>query len=246
MDILYVYRHDGVGGHSLRHSFRSIAEHGKNVGKVFVVGDKPDFLSSEVTYIPFADVYSRKEREKNIALAIKTAIDGSDISEEFLYSSDDHFYCKDVDFDNYPYYCKLMPFGEFLPERLETPFLSPGYSRMLMLTRAILEERRLPYLNFTLHRNMHINKTAYNECWDVISKCFETSCGIEPLAYVINYMYAHEMCKPTITKDVKLTNDKHELSSDKIDCFSATDYTLDSELCKFIENMFNDKCKYEL
>ena len=107
MDILYTL---GKGSawqdNELRYSLRSIEKYGKNVGRIYIVGDWcPGFINRDkVTFIKCEQPY--KDKFKNILYSIVYACEHSDIAEEFLLSSDDHFYMQPTDFDDYPYWLK--------------------------------------------------------------------------------------------------------------------------------------------
>ena len=61
IDVLYIV---GTGSHwnnyELRYSLRTLEKYGKNIGRVFVSGFNPVFLSNEVifTSIPDIDIFS--------------------------------------------------------------------------------------------------------------------------------------------------------------------------------------------
>lgn len=83
----------------LRFSLRSIEKYGKNIDRVFIVGNKPDFLQN-VEYIWVEDKYQwwRNAFEKT-----KAAIKGG-ISKDFLLMNDDFFMLGNFDVAKYPYY----------------------------------------------------------------------------------------------------------------------------------------------
>ena len=98
MDILYVL---GSGSkwnnNELRYSLRSLEKFGKNVSNVYIIGQDPGFLSDKVTLVKIGDCFGVKA--KNILNKICEAVEYTNIGEEFLLSSDDHFYIKETDFD---------------------------------------------------------------------------------------------------------------------------------------------------
>ena len=59
-----------------------------------------------ISFAPNKDLF----KSKNIWAQILHAINNSDIGNnhdgEFLISMDDHFYCKETDFNSYPFYVK--------------------------------------------------------------------------------------------------------------------------------------------
>ena len=72
MDILYLYKDDGLNGESLRYSLRSIAQYGKNIDKVYICGDCPKWLSDEIIKIPYTSncKYKNKRMWDQVIYAI--------------------------------------------------------------------------------------------------------------------------------------------------------------------------------
>ena len=64
IDILYIV---GTGSHwnnyELRYSLRTLEKYGKNIGRVFVSGANPGFLSDKIIYIniPDIDIFSNTD-----------------------------------------------------------------------------------------------------------------------------------------------------------------------------------------
>ena len=134
MDIVYVIGTESKHGNlELRMSLRSIAMYGMNKGKVIVVGAPPKWLSDEVIKVNVEDKYVYKH--SNILMCIEKVVDLGLVDGDFLYSSDDHFYCREVDFDNYPYYIKG-------PLRKRVDELDPfyNYHKSLCDTRMLCEK----------------------------------------------------------------------------------------------------------
>ena len=109
MDILYTL---GKGStwqdNELRYSLRSIDKYGINVNRIYIVGDWcPGFVDRDkVTFIRCHQPYT--DKFKNILYSVLYACENSDIAEDFLLSSDDHFYMEKTDFDAYPYWLKNL------------------------------------------------------------------------------------------------------------------------------------------
>ena len=244
MDILYIYRDDKKDGLSLKYSLRSLAKYGKNVSRVFLVGDEPSWLSDEVIYIASSPVFDGDiEKSKNIANNIRVALDGSDISDDFLCSMDDHFLCSEVDFGNYPYYVKdyvARSCRHHLPDTLEK---GGWYEQALLLNNALLKEKGLSNLMFTIHRNMHLSRSLFDECWNDIKRNFKTSTGVEVFLWCLNYKYTKEPFEYEIVRDVKFGN-KSDLTLTQ-PFFSTQDYKVGDPLDKFVKGLYPDRCKYE-
>lgn len=245
MDILYIYKDDGYDGLSLRYSLRGIDLYGLNVNNVYVVGDKCTWFSDKVHHVPFIQKFDcYEEPGKNIALAIKTAIDKSDISEEFLVSMDDHFYTKPTDFDNYPIYVKNYKnrsYGYMLPEACES---GGEYEMYLVVTEALLKQHNMTTYMFAPHRNMHLSKTLFNKCWGDIKSAFSTYAGVESIVWCLNYAYTKKPFDFTVVEDVKFSNNSDFIIPDNV--FSTCDFTPGDKLDEFLNKLYSNKSKFEL
>lgn len=244
MDILYVYKDDSWNGRSLRYSLRSIAKFGGGLDRVYIVGDKPEWLSDEVTYIPCDDLPNHKAF--NIIRKIKYAVDNSDIADDFLISMDDHFYVEPVDFNSYPYFAKdyiKRDCRHLLPDHIDPKWKSPDYTEVLISTRRFLEANNLPYINLTLHRNMHMNRQRLNECWPEILKTESFETDIEGICYVLNYMYSKGDFDYEVARDVKFTHKSKLELTDHV--FSTEDFIPNGQIDLFLQSLFPDKCRYE-
>lgn len=189
MDILYVV---GKGfsewnDNELRYSLRSIAKYGKNVRRVYVVGYCPYWLNpDEVTLLPLRDEGNNKH--VNILRAIEYAIEHSDISEHFLYSSDDHYYVRETDFDNYPVYWR----GHDLPET--QPDKPTWYQRTMKQTHDVLQAFGLPIRFYAWHGNTHFNTRLWKQQRMVFLRRLAQTMpdGCDPHCLMLNYWEAVE------------------------------------------------------
>lgn len=162
MDVLYY-----IGGGSMRHnielrlSLRSLEKYGKNIDRVFIVGNKPEFIKN-VEYIWVEDKYQwwRNAFEKTKA-AIKAGI-----SDDFLLMNDDFFMLEEFDALNYPFYHR----GE-LPKEADRE-----YTKILVSTRKILEKEGYKTKHFGVHCPMRINAKKYLELEKYIKEPVSARC----------------------------------------------------------------------
>lgn len=243
MNILYVV---GTGSkwsnNELRFSLRSIAKYGQNIDRVFIVGNKPDFVSNEVGYLPCDDPYGAKH--KNIHYKMRNAIRELPLGDHFLISSDDHFYIQDVDFNNYPVYCKESE----IPTRLQKGHLVTNYWRSLFETRELLMRNRLPIYQTNPHCNTHIDVQLWRANKHIFKEAYLLPHGGEINCVMGNLMIAHG-AKPTPYVDCKvkyfdsikglkdMLQDKH--------CFSIGNEAIQCGIGTLLNELFPDKCKYE-
>ena len=245
MDILYVIgRGSTWDNNELKFSLRSLEKNCKNVGRIFIVGYCPNFINQkQVTFIPVDDVHDCKH--KNIMNCIEVAVEHSNISDDFLYSSDDHFYIRPTDFGDYPFYRKPVE----LPASYEN---CNAYHKTLVSTRIVLEAAGLTTYNFSWHGNTHFNKTLFTEPqFEAIRKIsYNMPLGCEPTILMLNYWLSRKPFEITDRKDVKFGK---EVGKECIlagiqdrECISCASDVTKSYIRTYLEEMFPDKSKYEL
>lgn len=245
MDILYVIgRGSKKDNLELRMSLRSIARFGSNIGKVIVVGVPPKWLSADVSTLVVEDKYSYKH--SNILLCIESAVDAGLVSGDFLYSSDDHFYCREVDFAHYPYYYKC-------PLRDKVSRCDPWYKyhKSLYDTRILCEKHNLPVGNYSQHCNTHMHTDVIQKIKPIIHESYLLQFGVEPTSLIMNAWQT--MPNPPQTEkreDVKITTatslaDIWRQIGDR-DCFSIADSAFSyGAMQKFFEQEYNIKSVFE-
>ena len=222
MDIVYVVGpNSGHNNIELRMSLRSIARFGLGIGKVVVVGTPPSWLSEEVEKVVVADKYVYKH--SNILMCIEKIVDLGIVEGDFLYSSDDHFYCREVDFDNYPYYLKGP-----LRETVNTldPFYN--YRKSLCDTRQLCIKYGFPTKCYSQHCNTHMHTEVIRAIKPVLHESYNLPFGVEPTSIVMNawqtFPYAPDVTKREDLKILKARSiaDIWEQIGDR-DCFSIGD-----------------------
>jgi len=254
MDILYIVGKGRSNSNDieLRMSLRSVTKYGKNVSRIFVAGYCPDWLSNEVIKVPVEDiVVSDKpltcvEKHLNIINCLLKTVDGTDIGEHFLVSMDDHFYLRDVDFDNYPYYLRLNSWGKELPTKEWT--FGDEYYEFLNGTRKYLESLNMSVLCATIHRNMHCARSWVNDCRLYLEKAVAEKLPCEPWSFLNNYNATKNGVEYIPVKDIKImsVNDYYIANSKTIECFSTDNFEEKSGIGVLLKRLYNEKCKYEL
>ena len=229
----------------LRCSLRSVARSGRKVDKVWVAGDCPDWLSDEITKLPFKQPVSNpknfKDKHRNLQETLRYISTQEEIPEEFIVGFSDVFLTKPVDFSSYPYYAKVTKNGLDLPA-------SGGddYSRSLRSTRAFLEEKELPIRYTTFHRFMRINKQSIKDSETLFDEVIERDIDVEPFCLVGNVMISKTEIVLTPVVDYKIwKGDEWWKSSPEVtDCFSIRTIGY-GPLQLLLESKYKNKCKYE-
>lgn len=86
----------------LRFCLRSIEKHLKGYNNVFIIGDKPDWITN-ITHIPAEDDPKNRFRDRNILNKITAACKDGRISDDFLVVHDDHFLLENIEAKAFPY-----------------------------------------------------------------------------------------------------------------------------------------------
>lgn len=254
MDILYFLKKGGskCKNFELRCSLRSIEKFGKNLGKVYIVGYCPDWLSDEVIKIPY-ETDNSKTKHKNLHDQLLYAIRNSDIgmrdNGEFLIAMDDHFYCREVDFDNYPFYSRI----EELPMEINEDKEINKYTQSMINTRKFCEKFNLPTDFSALHRGRHMNRYILEEMGDLndlISS--KDTPDVEGFAIALNYRKAKHYINFKKDKDLKIDNQNidrflkiYKSDKKKIHIFSTKDFKEGDPLYFLLKKIYKNKSKYE-
>ena len=141
----------------LRHSIRSAIENFTDLGKIYIVGHKPDWCIN-VIHIPMGDPY-RNNKDANLINKLLRACQEEGLSQEFLNMSDDYFFLEKISKDYFDvpvydneYFEKPNPEGRYTK-----------WDRRLLSTKQILKERGYEQNIYDLHMPVLIDKTKYKE-----------------------------------------------------------------------------------
>jgi len=219
----------------LKYSLRSLEKHGKDVRNVYIIGEKPEFISDEVTFIPFKDEHSYAVI--NVNEKILHVLNNWEVTDDFVYMNDDFFLLKDVNLGQYPYYYKR----NLKPEEEKS-----RYGKSLVFTYYYLIFQQKKYKNFELHLPIVFNRDKYmamEKEWDVCRKM--------PLGLQLRSIYCNMLeIEGVKTRDSKIrTFDSVEEVSKTIefrDCFSIADSSIECGMDHILNELFPDKSKYEI
>ena len=254
-DIVYVLGQGAneIDNRPLRWSLRSLAKHAKNVGRVIVCGYIPEWLSDEVVKIENPDI-EPYGKSWQILSNIKTAVEKAGIDKPFLWSSDDHYLCKDVDVDVWPRYWRgvNLPSGEMLRASKKRV---GSYACVLAKTRSILERHGLSIRGVPLHLNSWADPRDVNAAWDFAQNFRNlTRDGYEQTC-LINAMFEKRMKESGITpeytiyrQDEKVTAfpDCEQKIKDGLPGFSTTPAAEKDEwLVEWMNSYYSDPSKWE-
>jgi len=248
MDILYVYN-GWKDSESLRFALRSIAQNGKNVGRVYLVSaEKPEWCSAEVRHIPYLNT-KNLYKENDITAAIYAAVENSDIAGRFLISGDDYIYIKPTDFDHYPIYRKAAE----LPKVQDPTGRSGGwkYVQALINTRILLTAAGLPIANYCEHAMFYGDRKLMKKYRHIFDAALLLEFGVVYDSILSNLIVKHNKKAVVVgRKDNKIAE---ALNRDDLlqkigdtEVFSTAVRALDDNWRAILNGLFPNKSKYEL
>lgn len=149
MDLVYPLGTGSVwDNNELRYSLRSVAENVKDLRNVWVVGERPEWLTN-VRYLPVKDMFDRPT--KNTFFKLQAVCKEPDLSDDFLYLNDDFFILKPTLAADFPYFYKGV-----LPSTIRK-------SRMMAIESPVntvnyLQFHNLTLLDYRVHCPIRFNK----------------------------------------------------------------------------------------
>jgi hypothetical protein len=197
-----------------------------DVDRVFVIGDNPGFLNPETTKLfPFEETGTKDYR---IAKKVEFAC-GTDISDDFLFCNDDHFFMKPI--GEIPYYQK----GD-----LGVPQPRALYDSYLNQTKQLLQNHGKTTYLFDVHCPIIYNKDKFMELAPLWGK---------ERNYVVKSVYCnwHGLDGPHY-RDHKLKKlaDSHDLSRiTENEVFSVYDCAMVRGVIQFLCEKFPEPSRFE-
>lgn len=101
MDALIPYIHSKHRGIELLFSLRSVSKFAPHINRVFIIGDKPEFINKNVIHYDYKQGEGTKDY--HIAKKVEFGCELSDLGANLLFMNDDHFFTREITY-NYPYY----------------------------------------------------------------------------------------------------------------------------------------------
>lgn len=228
-DLVYVLGKGSLwNNNELRYSLRSVEKHLSGVGRVFIVGECPPFLTN-VTHIKASDD-KKAIPDTNIMHKIWMACSNPEISETFLFLNDDHYLLQDFEADKFPYYYHKT-IVEYVKKRGHD-----GYGKRCENTQKSLENRNKSTKYFDLHYPILYSKTAFIKH---VVNAYDHS---KKDGMILKSLYANGLqIEGTEIQDCKIP---HLLLKD-LPCYS-TYPTVSAGAQKFLKEMFPNKSRFEL
>lgn len=212
----------------LRYCLRGIERHLKNYGNIYLVGEKPDFVTN-VVHVPCPDVYPVPDY--NIANKISAAFyNQPNITDDVLFFNDDHYLLSDFDAPTFPYF-----YEKTCEDYVKTKGDS-GYGRRVKQTLKHLKAKNLPTKYFDVHTPILYKKWPY--VYHVITHInWKDNKGI-----TLKSLYANSLnIKGTEYQDQKL----NIAPTEPVKILSSFSF-MSQSMIRFLEKTFPEKSKFEI
>lgn len=211
----------------LRYCLRSL----KNIehDKVFICGDKPDFISDKVIYLARNQVGVTAQHDSELNLRL--ALSDDRLSEDFILFNDDFFALKKTELENYD----NGPIQDVIKRRTNKMFHKHN-SYLKNTEQYLIKNGYRDIKSFELHVPMVMNKEKRYTISEDIINILKKGRVVLPRT-----IYGNLFCDTSKTiDDVKIY--------DKIARIPANEFlsTLKLENAPSLVKKFNKKCKYEV
>lgn len=225
MDVCYTLgKGSKLKDFELRMSIRSVEKYLGNVGKVWIIGEIPEFIQN-VNHIPAHDLYPVPDR--NIMTKLTIACNQIELTESFLFMNDDHFLLDYFDADNFPYfydgdlqtYCKKRGMD--------------GYGRRAANSLKTLQTIDLPTKYFDIHTPITYNKELFQKH---VSSLDWTKEG-----YIIKSLYGNAIK----TEGVQMKDNKISMPPKQGDKMFSTFPQVKASVTRFLTEQFPEPSKFE-
>ncbi len=237
IDVVYVLGKGSIWyNNELRFSLRSVEKHLSGVRDVYIIGECPSFITN-AKWIPMKDSY---KKERNIMEKLKIACEHPDISEEFLFINDDHFFLKAANADTYPYY-----FCEPLVEAVKKRRQESTYTKAMWNTLEALQANGFTehLKNFDIHTPIRYNKQAFIESMKLVD-------WENPGEYIIKSLYCNSnkiigcfMPDRKIQKHLDRADIETFLQGAEI--FSIADIAINDWMIAYFKELYPNRSKWE-
>lgn len=241
VDLVYVL---GTGSkwdnNEIRFSLRSVSKNLKNVGKIFIVGEMPDFLQNCI-HVPCKDIFEPGiNADGNMTHKLLHVCKRADLSDDFLFMNDDFIINKPIAANEIPWLHK-----EDMATRPPNYWTSQFYRHRLKRTFDELKLRGMATMQYDYHAPMLMNKHQFIE---VIG---QFDYGID-IGYTFRSIYGNSLELPatpfaeykvTVFKNYSL--EKLQERTADMTFIGFNDEGLNRSLKWWLIDNFPDRCSYE-
>lgn len=213
----------------LRYALRSLEANCDNVGDIWIIGERPEFLNDTIRHIPVRDT---SFPSVNIMYKTLRACKEPGISENFLFTNDDIFINTPLDIEKTPYLNRGISLSQ-----AARMYRSGNYAVSIHNTAMALKERGLPDMHFDIHTPIIYNKQQFASVMEQYDWTIQHG-------YVIKSLYANSLRIPGVNyTDTKI---KACRSHDSLSQIFQSQFVSIGEraVCKYLQSFLQEKYPY--
>lgn len=233
IDVVYVIGNGSINSdNELRYSLRALEKHCTGWRNIYVIGNKVGFLRNVI----FHEFKEGNVKGLNILSKIKYACELPDLSEDFLFINDDHFFLKDIDITEIPYYYD----NKYMGNIIETRSNIDNYRRMIEDTARLFSD----FVYFDVHKPIIYNKSKF------LQMCQKYEFNKHMHGLLIKSVYCNHfkvkklICDDLVLKKRYTTEELNEILEGEF-IFSMTDEAVNNDLIKFLNNNYPIASQFE-
>lgn len=224
----------------LRYSIRSFVKYFDQLGKIFIVGQKPEFLNwnnSRLIYIECDDPY-RHNKDSNIINKVLRVCQEQTLSDDFLRASDDQIVLRRVNInDFYPRYLIDLNGKQF-------PKGNSWYKRLEKTIEILKNEKKTTYF-YDSHFPNICNKQSFIKVMQ--NRIQDVTINTYYFNYILDEYKELGKFKLTVQKPILNLNEfQKEVSGKYFLGYNNKGLREPSLLKNWIQNEFYEKSKFEL
>jgi hypothetical protein len=259
MDALYLFKQNANDGFELRHSLRTIEMNAPYIRKVWIFGDRPSFMSNDVSVIEhvpqeyLAPILGVKTPLSNFFLMIFLSSLIPDLDFEYLRFSDDFFLLKDFPIEE----ARRDRYFEDLTPPPTLPRGTGPWRESLWRTRDLLVRLGYTAFNFETHVPAYMMRKrvleAYCEFRDFVTE--DRWFGMMGATAILNHAHKHEKTKLISIKDENSRGGfwgKPPLSYEAVleqvqgkTFFSFDDHAFNDHIARFLRERYPKRSRFE-
>ncbi len=241
IDVVYlINKQSNHNNIELVYSLRSLEKYLKNYRDIYIIGELPDNFLINIKHYNIKDEFYKQQ---NIMQKIKFACNIVGLSENFIFFNDDHFLCKEVDANTYPYYFSTSKFNKIIV-REETDV----YRNITADTYKLLMQKNFNNYPkyFDIHTPIIYNKAEFIRIMELVNW------DATKIGYLVKSLY----CNTTKIslhieelKDMKVNSPVKGKLKDYLanrNVFSIGDGAINEDFLNQMEEMYPNKSKHEI
>jgi len=232
----------------IRYSIRSFVKHFKDLDKIYIIGERPDFLdysNERLIHIPMEDEFNRN-KDGNLIKKVLRACTENNISENFIRASDDQVILKDVTIEDFePKYITNLVGDNFSFKNANR------WKKRLERTKNLLQEGGFTTFHYESHYPMLYNRASFEDIFMNLELTNTEGVTINTF-YFNNYLEIHKKLekgfKVTLQRQEKYLTEKDLIEKSKGYTFLGYNNKgmRTCDLKAFLINKFSEVCNFEI